>query len=125
MYTITVVNKRTYKGEYGLYIGRPSVLGNPFPLKIETDRNKICDQYQQWFDKQIKEKNLNVLAALKNLNSIGEKFGHLDLVCFCAPKRCHGETIKKYLEDLQQTEENWNEKVIQYSQNQILQISYA
>ena len=29
---VKVENKRTYKGD-GVYIGRPSVLGNPFPVE--------------------------------------------------------------------------------------------
>ena len=27
---ISVVNKRTFKGKHGVYIGRGSVLGNPY-----------------------------------------------------------------------------------------------
>ena len=41
-------------------------------------------------------------VSLKPYNTFGidakcNEFGKVRLFCWCAPKRCHGETIKKWL----------------------------
>jgi hypothetical protein len=72
-----------------------SILGNPFPLNHESERDEVCDKYEKWFNQ-----NLETLQpALRRLLSIYDKYERLRLFCFCAPKRCHAETIKKWLED--------------------------
>ena len=43
-------------------------LGNKFYMHNESERDLVCDKYQEWFDKQIKNGNLDVLNELrKNL----------------------------------------------------------
>jgi len=91
---ITVVKKWTPGAEY---IGRPSPLGNPFPMQNESQRDEVCDKYKAWFDKQVKDNNPIVMNELRRLYTIA-KVGDLKLGCFCAPKRCHGDTIKAFLE---------------------------
>jgi hypothetical protein len=81
------------------YIGRPSPLGNPLPLSETVSRDFSCDQYEVWFAKQIEDNNEIVINELKRLHKIGMKQGILRLGCYCSPKRCHGDTIKKYLDD--------------------------
>jgi len=79
------------------YIGRGSPLGNPFAMKSEADRDAVCDQYQAWFDHKVKNGDERVMDELRRLYRLAKK-GDLVLGCFCAPKRCHGETIKAFLE---------------------------
>ena len=79
------------------YIGRGSPLGNPFAMKSEADRDRVCDQYQVWFAQQVKDNNVLVMNELRRLYRIAKQ-GDLVLGCFCAPKRCHGLTIKAFLE---------------------------
>ena len=79
------------------YIGRGSPLGNPFVMKSEADRDAVCDQYQAWFDRKVKNGDERVMNELRRLYRLAKK-GDLVLGCFCAPKRCHGETIKAFLE---------------------------
>ncbi len=79
------------------YIGRGSPLGNPFVMKNESDRNRVCDQYQVWFEQQVTSNNVVVMNELRRLYKLAKR-GDLVLGCFCAPKRCHGETIKRFLE---------------------------
>lgn len=79
------------------YIGRGSPLGNPFVMTSEADRNAVCDKYQVWFEDKHNQKDPAVLRELDVL-LLKALSGDLVLGCFCAPKRCHGDTIKRYLE---------------------------
>jgi len=94
--TISVRNKRSWKG-IGEYIGRPSVLGNPIPVSV--GRIRCIKEYKFWITQKIHNKDELVLEELVRLAKIAE-LGDLDLVCWCAPKACHGDIIKKILEDM-------------------------
>lgn len=63
-----------------VYIGRPSVWGNPFPLKGEIDRAACLAKYLNWYQKT---QPYPTLDALWNKT----------LVCYCAPKLCHGNVL--------------------------------
>ena len=94
---ITVVNKR--KGGMGEFVGRGSPLGNPYVLRDESERDRVCDQYQEWLDRHIIAGTPLIVNELMRLLDLA-RAGDLALVCFCAPKRCHGNTIKATLEEL-------------------------
>lgn len=87
------VCKAPVKGEY---VGRPSPLGNPFYMADETMRDEVCDKYQSWFDRKVKDNDPLVLAELRRLYKLGRE-GPVKLICFCAPRRCHGDTIAVFL----------------------------
>ena len=38
----------------GDYIGRPSVLGNPFVIGVDGSRNDVVNKYEDWFLKRVK-----------------------------------------------------------------------
>ena len=65
-----------------VYIGRGSKFGNPFMIGRDGDRDDVCDKYEQMV-----RKNPELLKAIK-----AELKGK-DLVCFCKPKRCHGDFL--------------------------------
>lgn len=75
------------------------ILGNRFYMKSEADRDKVCDLYKVWFDEQIANRNAVVLNELQRIYRIYKQYGKLRLFCWCAPKRCHAETIKAWLEE--------------------------
>ena len=79
-------------------VDRRSVLGNPFYMASEADRNKVCDQYQVYFEAKANDINSPFRTELNRLFMLLTKYGKLNLFCWCAPKRCHAETIKKFLE---------------------------
>lgn len=79
-----------------VYCGRPSPLGNPFYMKSEADRDRVCDQYVVWF----KENLERLQPTLEALSAKHKAEGVLYLACFCAPKRCHCDTIKAHLESI-------------------------
>lgn len=86
------------KGTSGEYIGRPSPLGNPFYMNNEAMRDLVCDKYKDWFEKKLKDRDPAVLNELRRLHALGKQ-GPVKLVCYCAPRRCHGDTIKAFLDN--------------------------
>lgn len=58
-------------------IDRRSKWGNPFVIGRDGTRDEVCDKYEAWFE-------TSGLAAF--LHEIRGR----DLVCWCAPARCHG-----------------------------------
>ena len=93
MATVVVVNvkDRHPKAEY---IGRPSPLGNPFPMKGEGTRNQVIEQYKAWLKKKIADKDPAVIQELYRLYNKYKAEGELYLACYCAPKACHGDVLK-------------------------------
>lgn len=75
---------------YDVYIGRPGKWGNPFPLKKESDRAAVLEQYTAWIKTQPQ-----LLAALGELK--GKVLG-----CWCAPKACHGDVLARLADEYEQ-----------------------
>lgn len=63
------------------YIGRGSRYGNPFVIGIDGGRDIVCDRFEA-----------EILPTLDV-----EPLRGKDLVCFCAPLRCHGDSILRKL----------------------------
>jgi hypothetical protein len=85
--------------ENSQYIGRGSPLGNPYKM-LDTsnkERNRVCEEYNIWFSDKIRSRDQVVMVELRRLYQIAINRDLL-LQCFCAPKRCHGETIKRFLD---------------------------
>lgn len=110
---ITVINKYTEPNE-GEYIGRGkhSPLGNPFSHMPGTlaqyqvlTRDEAVDKYEEHLRYKVRLRDPNFLRELERLAEIAKR-GDLKLRCFCAPKRCHGDVIKKFIERYLQTG-NW------------------
>jgi hypothetical protein len=94
--TVLIGNKR--HGDHGFYVGRPSPLGNPFDMISESDRERVCDQYEEWFLMKCANGDKDVRRELKRLRALHAKRGTITLICWCYPARCHAETIKRWLE---------------------------
>jgi hypothetical protein len=93
---IFIHNKRNYKGK-GIYVGRPSVLGNPFRAGRDGTRDYVVDVlYRNWLWEQIKT-NPIVYNELERLAEIARK-GDLHLICWCFPLNCHVNIIKSAIE---------------------------
>lgn len=74
-------------------VDRASVLGNPYYMHSEAQRDTVCDEYETWFSDQMSNKESYVYSEIETLTSIAINYD-LELLCHCAPKRCHAETIK-------------------------------
>lgn len=96
---ITVANRKTHRG-HGEYIGRPSILGNPFEMEDESQRAAVISQFRSWLWNKIKLQDPVVLGELQRLKAIADN-GDLVLVCWCAPLPCHADVIKKCIEWMQ------------------------
>lgn len=82
----------------GEYVGRPSPLGNPFYMANEAMRDEVCDKYQAWFDRKVEQDDPAVMGELRRLYHLGkEKQQSIRLICYCSPRRCHADTIAKFL----------------------------
>ena len=96
---IRVVNK--YAGfpssGHREYIGRPSVLGNPYKIGIDGDRAQVIQKFRDHLDEVLKDPEHPVTRRIRELAIIARN-GDLFLVCFCAPKSCHGNVIKDAIE---------------------------
>lgn len=90
-----VHDKTTIRNSATMYkrVDRASVLGNPYYMYSEAQRDKVCDEYAIWFSKQMSNKESKVYSEIETLTSIAINY-NLELLCHCAPKRCHAETIK-------------------------------
>lgn len=76
-----VLNKKWQPTLNAIYIGRPSIWGNPFKIGRDGTREEVIEKYRRWIANQPA-----LLARLHELK------GH-DLICYCAPLPCHGEVL--------------------------------
>ena len=100
---IRVVNKYNDErkdDELFINIMRGSPLGNPFYMNDKSieARNRVCDLYEQWILEKIKysspqQEEIKRIVSLSNKHNIGLK-------CCCKPLRCHGDTLKKLIENI-------------------------
>ena len=95
---IKVVNKKNLSSELGwvdFYIGRPSILGNPFVLKNESQRDFVVSKYRKWLWGEINNPESRVRFELFKLANKVKNKEKVRLVCFCNPLPCHGDVIVK------------------------------
>ena len=92
---ITVGNKK--QGARGIYVGRPSPLGNPFPLLREAERATVIRDYGEWLAEELRDPSSPASREIHRLAELARK-QDLCLVCWCAPKACHADSIKRTIE---------------------------
>jgi CRISPR/Cas system-associated protein Csm6 len=105
---INVVNKHKHSStENDIYIGRGSTLGNPYTSikNRKTKANFICNSreesinsFEKYIEKKISEKDKKVCEELNRIWRMAKE-EDVNLVCFCKPKSCHGDVIKKIIEE--------------------------
>ena len=75
------------KEPFDVYIGRGSLWGNPFIIGTHGTRDEVIKKYEEYL-----LKNDDLIVSLKKLK--GKRLG-----CFCAPKKCHGDVLIKYINE--------------------------
>jgi hypothetical protein len=65
-----------------VYIGRPSIWGNPFAIGRDGTREQVIAKFRVYVDS-----TLGMSANAKRLLR-GKVLG-----CWCAPKACHGDVL--------------------------------
>ena len=97
-----VVSKKRHPGLYRwlvnderyVYIGRPESrprelkpppadFGNKFKVGRDGNRSEVCDKHEEYF--RTNEELQRWIPFLRGKA----------LICFCAPKRCHGDTLAR------------------------------
>ena len=95
---VNLRNLQNVKDGVVIRVDRASVLGNPFYMHNETERDAVCDKYEVYFNEKVTTKTddafMNALRRIYKLAQTNKVY----LACWCAPKRCHAETIKKFIE---------------------------
>lgn len=100
---INIVNKHSHTPQPNdYYIGRGSAFGNPFThipsgtkaQFVVKDRDTACECYKEHFNTNntLQQAFINLLLpfAIKHNWDI-------NLVCYCAPLRCHGNYLRQKL----------------------------
>ena len=121
---ITIVNQSKSKSKEGIRGDRASVLGNPFDMgKDEGLRDRVCDAYEAYFqavldgaepstaaDEIADQAKLKLASAWKRpsrtdfmaevdrIEALISQGKPIKLLCWCAPCRCHLDTVKNYLD---------------------------
>jgi hypothetical protein len=103
---IHVLNKKTDSLPDGwIYIGREnrkymlaeSPLHNPWPLQKESDRTELLAKYKRHHWGELKRRHSPARLEVFRLVRLARQ-GDVHLGCFCKPKDCHGDLIKKAVE---------------------------
>lgn len=82
---MSVLNRRKDRIPPGaVHIGRPSKWGNPFVIGRDGDRDEVIAKYLAW-----------LLARPEKIAEAKLELRGKDLVCFCAPQRCHGDVLSE------------------------------
>lgn len=99
---ITIHNMRFEKIQraFDIRVDRQSVLGNPYPLKCESDRYHVISEYAVWLTKRVEVPGSPQQLELKRIVELHEKYGLVRLFCWCAPLYCHAEIIKAHLDKM-------------------------
>jgi hypothetical protein len=116
-----VVNKRGHvPTPNDIYIGRPSVLGNPYSHLENTlaqfkvaNREEAVTKYRVWLKFQISSGNKQVLDELSKIKEDSI------LVCWCKPLSCHGDIIKEVLGETNYLKGYKKTVITQLKQNEV------
>ncbi len=78
-----VINKKREGWVDGaVYVGRPSIYGNPFGISKYRSREQVIELYRR-----------HVLSLPNLLATIKQELRGKDLMCSCAPKPCHADVL--------------------------------
>jgi hypothetical protein len=80
------------KHETVVKISRPSLLENPVRLVFEHERGKCIREHAVRLD-ELYEKDWAIRKELNSLADRVEAGEDIALMCWCAPKECHGDNI--------------------------------
>jgi hypothetical protein len=101
---VNVVNKKSHvPTPYDEYVGRPSVLGNPYSHKKSKYVTRNCDTREEAVEKFVsyaKQEMIYDSKFRREVTRLADRLwlnGLLNLVCWCSPEACHAEVLKVYI----------------------------
>ena len=83
-----------------VYVGRPSVLGNPFVVGVHGNRRECIDKYEVWLRVSILDHNSDQYKEINRLASLSDG----ELSCHCYPLPCHADVIAKIIDEVRRGE---------------------
>lgn len=126
---IKVVNKKTHiPSSDDIYVGRGSILGNPYTsiqhgeTKAEfvcATREEAISNYSSYLRQKIGNKDKEICDELNRIWKIAKSGQQVNLVCYCTPKACHANIIKKTLENTLRIHKTYEGVVGDLAPNQI------
>lgn len=83
-----------------IYIGRPSILSNPFPITKDCTRSECINKFRVYLKTEIVNRT-KVYKELRKIQMLEEKNPDkiIRLLCFCKPLPCHGDILLHKLEN--------------------------
>lgn len=72
------------------------ILGNPFKMldDSQAERARVVEQYRVYLLEQFKQRSSVFLECVKMAQRLEQ--GHrIGLYCWCAPKACHGDVLRR------------------------------
>lgn len=76
------------KDDHDVFIGRPSVFGNPYKIGEDGSREEVIEKFRKYWYAPEQSK----LRKKAKLELTGKRLG-----CYCSPKACHGDIIAEFL----------------------------
>lgn len=80
-----MLNAKNGRPTDAVFIGRPSIFGNPYVIGKDGTREQVIQKYKDYFY------SIPDLMLIARHDLRGK-----DLVCFCAPLPCHGDILLEY-----------------------------
>jgi len=91
---ITIWNLRNGQCPSGfVLVDRSTPYGNPFIMQEEAERDYVCNVFEDYANELLKLEP-HWLDPLLDVHG---------LACWCFPKRCHAETLRRLIYQLQET----------------------
>ena len=96
-----LINLKNYLDKDYIYVGRPSIWGNPYSSKpsslldtiIVSNKDESLSKYEEYI-----MNNLNLVDDLiKEMNNKNVT----KIACFCYPSRCHADILLKLIKEKQ------------------------
>ena len=94
---IHIVNRKRGMPPGAEYVGRPSPLGNPWPIGRGLDRTQAIAAYRRWLFDQWNDATSDAWLELLRLRGKLIRDGSLVLACWCTPLPCHAEVVREAL----------------------------
>lgn len=74
---------------HDVYIGRPSIWGNPYIIGPDGTRRQVIQKYRAWVSSMLQHSEFQTKVETLRGRVLG---------CYCHPRPCHGDVIVEYLE---------------------------
>jgi hypothetical protein len=108
---VVVADVRRQSNSSGFYIGRfrpglkGSPLANPYRIGVDGTRDEVLAAYRTWLDARLAPSAntptsyTQQLSEIVRLAEIYIDRGALTLLCFCAPRPCHGDYLAQLIRE--------------------------